>query len=217
MGEAEKRLFESRLKPGMTVIDIGANQGLYTALFSKLVGNGGTVISFEPEADMYQALIENLKQNRISNVQYHKLALGSAPGTATLSRSLVHAGDNRLTAGHGKNTSRHESVPVKTLDEVVGNRPVDFIKMDVQGWEGEVFRGMRGVLERNRNILVYFEFWPYGLRLAGCDPVDLLQGLSQLGFQLFEQAKGEQRHVTDFAELITRLPGNKFTNLLVTR
>ena len=217
MGEEEKLFFESRLRPGMTVVDIGANQGLYTLLFSRLVGTGGRVISFEPEADMYRALIENARHNGVTNVECHKIALGSKSGTATLSRSLIHGGDNRMASGHGESTSRKESVPVSTLDEIAGSRLINLIKMDVQGWEGEVFQGMKGVLERNRDILIYFEFWPRGLRMAGCDPEGLLQSFSRFGFQLFEQVKGAQHRVDDFPELIERLSGNRFTDLLAKR
>jgi FkbM family methyltransferase len=201
----------------MTVVDIGANQGLYTMLFSQLVGPQGTVVSFEPEADMYRALVDNVSRNRATNVEYHNVALGSKAGTATLSRSLVHGGDNRLAPGHNENTSRKESVPVNTLDELVGGRSVDFIKIDVQGWEGEVFHGMKSVLENNRAVLIHFEFWPKGLRMAGCEPGELLKGLSNQGFQLFEVGEREYRPVSDFSRLIEHLSGNRFSNLLAKR
>jgi FkbM family methyltransferase len=175
------------------------------------------VISFEPEADMYQALVDNVLRNSVTNVECHRLALGSKPGTATLSRSLLHGGDNRLTAGHNENTSQKESVLVSTLDEVVGEQPVDFIKMDVQGWEGEVFRGMKRVLENNRTVLIHFEFWPKGLRMAGCEPGELLRDLSKQGFRLFEVGEREDSPVSDFSSLIGRLRGSRFTSLFAKR
>lgn len=217
MGRIEKQFFDKHLKPGMTVVDIGANQGLYTILFSRLVGPGGKVVSFEPEADMYEALAGNVSRNRVTNVEHHKVALGSEPGTAMLSRSLVHGGDNRLAPGHSEHTSQKESVPVNTLDDVMGEQPVDFIKMDVQGWEGEVFQGMKRVLRSNLAVLIHFEFWPRGLRMAGCEPLKLLQDLSKQGFQLFRVGKQENHPIGDLSLFIERLAGNRFTNLFAKR
>ncbi len=217
MGRLEKQFFETHLKAGMTVVDIGANQGLYTMLFSALVGSQGKVMSFEPEPDMYQALVDNVMRNRALNVECHNIALGSRPGTAMLSRSLLHRGDNRLGQGHNEKTSRKEAVPVNTLDAVVAERPVHFIKIDVQGWEGEVFRGMQKVLENSPDLLIHFEFWPKGLRTAGFEPSELLETLSNQGFKLFEVGSRPLGPVSNFSRLIKRLPGGRFTNLLARR
>lgn len=217
MGKAEKQLFERFLQPGMTVVDVGANQGLYTLLFSRLVGPGGTVIAFEPETDMYRALVENVRNNEAINVECHQVALGARPGMAALSRSLLHGGDNRLAPGHPESISRKELVTVRTLDEMLGEGRVDFLKMDVQGWEGEVWRGMDHLLARQSDLVVYFEFWPRGLRQAGYAPVELLQCLVQQGFQLFEHRRGELQQLREFAPLLDRLLGNHFTNLLAQR
>jgi FkbM family methyltransferase len=217
MGKAEEQLFEHFIKPGMTVVDVGANQGLYTLLFSRLVGPGGTVIAFEPETDMYRALAENVRHNGTAHVELYQVALGSQSGPAMLSRSLIHGGDHRLAPGHHQSVSQKELVTVRTLDEVLGERRVDFVKMDVQGWEAEVWRGMDHLLMRQSHLTVYFEFWPRGLRQAGDEPAELLRRLVQQGFQVFEHSRGKLQPVHEFAPLIDRLSGHRFTNLLAQR
>ena len=151
MGKPEKLFFEQKLKPGMNVVDIGANQGLYSLMFSRLVGETGTVIAFEPEPDMFAALETNISANSVSNVEHHRLALGSKSGEAMLSRSLINGGDNRLSSGDSDTASMKKLVRVVTLDEIAGERKIDFIKMDVQGWEWEAIRGMEATLRRPVN------------------------------------------------------------------
>ena len=213
MGKPEKLFFEQKLKPGMNVVDIGANQGLYSLMFSRLVGETGTVIAFEPEPDMFAALETNISANSVSNVEHHRLALGSKSGEAMLSRSLLNGGDNRLSSGDSDTTSMKKLVRVVTLDEIAGERKIDFIKMDVQGWEWEAIRGMEATLRRNPTIGVHFEFWPAGLRRSGCEPLELLQFLSQQGFQIY---RGETL-IQDFRLLLNELSKEQFVNLYAQR
>src|SRR5262249_15303601 len=104
-----------------------------------------------------------------------------------------------------------------TLDEVMRDSHVDFIKVDVQGWELEVLRGMEGVLRKNPAVRIYLEFWPYGLRNAGCEPAELLKYLIDTGFELAEESSGELRKLYDHREFAERLTGRQFTNVYATR
>jgi len=217
LGKPEKIFFTRNLKPGMTVVDIGANQGLYSLLFSRLVGAEGVVIAFEPEPDMFAALETNIAANSVENVECHRLAIGSKSDQAMLSRSLIHGGDNRLSSGHSEQISTKKPVRVATLDDIVGDRKVDFIKMDVQGWEWEAFRGMERTIDGNRDIGIHFEFWPAGLRDSGCDPLELLKFLSQQKFQIYRSGGGGETQLRDFSLLLSELSGNKFTNLYARR
>jgi FkbM family methyltransferase len=217
LGKSERRFFEKHLRPGMNVVDIGANQGLYSLMFSRLVGETGKVIAFEPEPDMFAALETNISANSIQNVECHRLALSSEPRQAMLSRSLIHGGDNRLSSGHSAHVSTKKLVSLVTLDEIVDDRRIDFIKMDVQGWEWEVMRGTRATLRRNPAIGIHFEFWPAGLRQSGCEPLEMLQFLSQQGFQIHHHRDGGETLVQDFPRLLRELSKNQFVNLYARR
>jgi FkbM family methyltransferase len=217
LGKPERLFFEQKLKPGMNVVDIGANQGLYSLMFSRLVGETGTVIAFEPEPDMFAALETNISANSVRNVEHHRLALGSKPGEAMLSRSLLNGGDNRLSSGHSETTSIKKLVRIVRLDEIVAGRKIDFIKMDVQGWEWEAIRGMEATLRRNPAIGVHFEFWPAGLRRSGCEPLELLRFLSQQGFQIYRRHDGGEAPVQDFPLFLSELSKKQFVNLYAQR
>src|SRR5258708_847593 len=69
MGKSDRAFLEQRIMPGMTVIDVGANLGIYTLLFSGLVGRSGKVIAIEPEPDMFASLEHNCRANNALNVE----------------------------------------------------------------------------------------------------------------------------------------------------
>ncbi|HLK46647.1 MAG TPA: FkbM family methyltransferase [Bryobacteraceae bacterium] len=217
MGESTRAYFEESIRPGMTVVDVGANQGLYALLFSRLTGAPGRVYAFEPDPDLYRAAVANCKANHAVNVTLFPLALGSKESRLTLWRSLVNAGDNRLAPGSPNPSRQPVEVPVKPLDTVLAGASIDFMKIDVQGWEWEVIQGMQGVLEQPRGLTIWLEFWPEGLRAAGADPVRLLQFLSQRGFRIHATGAAELQPVTDFESLTRRYPGARYTDLAAIR
>lgn len=213
---ADLRAFLQRMvRPGMRVVDIGANQGLFTLLLSRLVGPSGSVMAFEPDPELFRTLELNCRVNETTNVTLHNLGLSSRAGTLVLNRSLFNAGDNRLAKGLPEGSFRREMVDVVTLDEIAGQEPIDFIKMDVQGWEWEVVQGMRSVLTDNPAIRILMEFWPQGLTRAGCNPQDLLGHFKQFGFELSEVGSGHR--ITDDLAYCRGFSKERFTDLVAIR
>ena len=214
MGVQECVYFSSVIHAGMHVVDIGANIGLYSLHFSRLVGPAGKVYAFEPDGLMAAALLENIAANGAAQVEVHRCAIGSAPGHATLQRNAMNSGDNRLglTTGSGLHSERVR-VPVCRLDAVLGDRRVDFIKMDVQGWEGEAFRGFSDVVKANPSVRILFEFWPRGLRRAGTDLSDLVEILRSLSLTVCSL----DGRVVDLAAVAASMHDNAFTNLIAYR
>src|ERR1044072_237722 len=216
MGRAEAALFTECIQPGMRVLDIGANLGRYTLLFSRLVGESGEVIALEPDPELYAALETNCSRNSVTNVCLYNVAAGSHAGRMVLSRSLLNSGDNRLAGVPEQAIKRSVSVRVKTADEIVAGSPVDFVKIDVQGWEAEVLAGMKQILDFNPALRICFEYWPRGLRNAGCDPLLLLKEMAKRGFQ-FQEVSGRGRAtVTDLASW-SAPTGDGYTNLYAVR
>ncbi len=217
MGTADKRFLTAQVRPGMTVVDIGANQGLYSLLFARLAGGGGKVIAFEPDDMLYRALAANVASNEGGNVRTRNTALGSRAGTMTLHRSLFNSGDNRLSP-QAEQAGPREGVEIRVerLDQALAGERVDFIKMDVQGWEMEVLRGMQGLLDEPSQtpLAIYFEFWPQGLRDAGSDPLELLHFLTEHRFSIHQPRGGEPgQPVRDFATLVRSMKPGAYTNL----
>jgi len=217
MGAAQKKTYEGLLRPGLTVVDIGANQGLYSLLFSSLVGPKGRVFSFEPDVNLFGALEENCQRNRAKNIQYYNYAIGATKGMRTLYRSRVNSGDNRLAPSDRSKWFYGVDIQIETLDSVLGSTHVDFIKIDVQGWEFEVVKGMTKVWDNNPALSIYFEFWPFGLRRAACEPLRLLEYFREHGFALCEIAGSNARPIVDFEAFCSAFRGYQATNLMAMR
>ena len=220
MGKADREFFLTHLQPGMTVVDIGANQGLYSLFFAQQVGPQGRVLAFEPDDVLHSALVDNLAYNRAQHVHAHRLALGATPGTMTLYRSLLNSGDNRL-AGVGLGGSQDDTVLVRVerLDRMLAGQRIDFIKMDVQGWEMEVLRGMEAILNDplQANLAIYFEYWPQGLRNAGSNPLEPLEFLTTKGFELFRTLGERTEEIGDLPTFARSVKPGAYINLYATR
>jgi FkbM family methyltransferase len=184
------------IQPGMTVVDVGANIGYYTLVFADLTGPSGKVIAFEPDPDLYAAAAENVRRNgKDGTVRLHNCALGAQAGELHLLRGHINSGDNRLRRAD-PGSARAVAVRVMRLDDVLGPEKVDWIKIDVQGWECDVFEGMGQTLARNLATLkVCFEFWPHGIRQAGRDPQEAVAILRRAGYSIYRRES--ENPVTD--------------------
>jgi FkbM family methyltransferase len=181
--DPEFALLERHVRPGMTVVDIGANIGCYTLVLSSLVGETGVVVAFEPGPDNVAALRGNVERNGVKNVRIEARAVSDRSGTATLELSRA-SGEHRLAPS--ADGIRTVQVPVTTLDEALeplGYR-ADIVKMDAQGAEFAVLRGMTRTLEANRNLCLLVEFDPEGLRAYHESPTAFATALEGLGFRL---------------------------------
>jgi len=148
------------VQPGDTVCDIGANIGIVTLLLSRLVGNAGRVFAFEPNPTCYDALTAAVARNRMTNVLPQLVALGSQTEERDLSIPADNAGAASLRETAVRTAGKTTRVSVRTLDEFVqenGIESIQFMKLDVEGFESEVFRGSYGVLETLRPNAILFE------------------------------------------------------------
>lgn len=177
----ERALLRRLIRPGMTVVDVGANIGIYTRFFSGLAAVSGRVHAFEPAPSNYKRLRENAEH--FTNVSLNHAAVGDCSGTIRLFVSDELNVDHRtFDSGDGR---KGIDVPVVSLDEYfsAGHR-VDLIKIDVQGYELSVLQGAKRVLAENRDIKVLMEFWPYGLAKAAVSPSKVIELINSLGFEI---------------------------------
>jgi len=178
MGYAEKRFLHSVVRDDSVVADVGANQGLYTLWLAR-VATGGTVYAFEPDPDLFQCLENNVRTNQLTIISAIRAAASNRSGTLAFTRNELNRGDNRASRHSGL-----EQVKAVTIDEIVASSGLDLLKVDVQGFEIDVFLGARETLRNNPGLTVVFEFWPYGLRQAGHQPQELLDLLQSAGFSI---------------------------------
>ncbi len=177
-------LFKKLLKPGMVVLDVGAYIGYYTLIAAKIVGDKGKVFVFEPDPNNYELLLKNIQINSYQNVVAVNKAVSNQAGKGELFLSSENRGDHRI---YNSLDSRPAiEIELISLDEFFKNQehPIDLIKMDIQGAEMAALLGMNKILERNPNLKMIIEFWPFGLEKFGYSLAEFLNHIQNLSYRL---------------------------------
>ena len=217
--KSETAFLKRTFFPGMVFLDIGANVGYYTALAGHAAGNTGRVLALEPDPESYRYLTQTIQVNQFSNATPFQMAASDQVGSAQLHISDSNRGDNRLYAN--ELASDVVTVNTTTIDLLLlqnGITSVDVIKMDVQGAEGRVLRGMKDTLAQSKPVTLLTEFWPDGLRRAGTEPQEFLHTLEKLGFHIHElQPDGSLLPIADRDAFVARYSGRKYTNIVARR
>ena len=182
MGCAEKRFLRSVVRDDSIVADVGANQGLYTLWLAR-VATSGHIYAFEPDPELFDCLEQNVRDNQLTNISAIQAAASNCSGTLAFTTNRLNRGDNRIDAKALPDKSTQQ-VQAVILDEIVSDRCLDLLKVDVQGFEIEVLLGAQKTLKSNPALTIVFEFWPYGLRQAGHQPIELWDLLQEAGFSI---------------------------------
>lgn len=142
-------VFLQYIKAGETVWDIGANAGYYSWMASNLVGKNGRVISFEPNPSNFQMLVANVRMLPLTNIEPTQLAISDHEGKAHMEKADRVTPESRLMLDEKSPPADAVEVSVVSGDILVAKHhfPIPaFIKVDVEGYEMEVLRGMKAVL-----------------------------------------------------------------------
>jgi len=172
-------LLLSKLKQGMTFVDIGAFVGYYTLLGSKCVGSSGKVYSFEPHPVNYAYLLKNIKINRCSNVVAVNKAVSNFTGSGylTIDKEADH---HRVTFQPSyANTIEVQTITLDDFFASCENTQIDLIKMDIEGHEIFALQGMKEIVRKNPNLQLIMEFDPHKQKQHMLSLNTLLQ---ELGF-----------------------------------
>lgn len=145
--------------PGMTCIDIGASIGYFTLLFSRQVGPSGHVISVEPTDFQQPYLLKNIKNNGYKD-RVEVWNVGAWDKTETVWMPL--------TAPRYVQTE----APCMAVDDIVNGRKIDFIKLDCDGPEPKVLKGLEKTFQNNPDLKMVVEYYPKYQRDSGLDPAD---------------------------------------------
>ena len=206
-----------RVKPGMTVLDIGGSVGLLCRAFSKAVGPQGRVWSFEPDPSTRPYLEHNVRS--CSNARVSSLAICERSGHSDLFiHPLSGTGNSLLPLAVAQNSVR---VPCCTLDAfLVANRDIqpDIVKIDVEGAEPQVLCGMQETIRRFPDIIIVIEFCPDNLAAGGVSPGLFYKMLADSGLQVeLILVNGNTVSVAGIDDLLSRLGSAKYCNLLCRR
>lgn len=144
------------VRRGSVVADVGANLGYFTLLLADLTGAEGRVLSFEPQPNLARLLRKSIDVNGFTAfTDFHAVALGPKAGTASIEASLDQPGGGRTVAGRKGNTQ----VKLARFDQIPHAMDVEFIKMDVEGFEPEVWKGMtKRLARRDLPLTIFMEF-----------------------------------------------------------
>jgi FkbM family methyltransferase len=176
------------LKENFYVIDAGANIGYLTLAFAQRC-HAGMVYSFEPDSDNFKSLSRNVGLNDFKNVKLFNVALGKAQGTAQLYKLYEsNPGANRILTTAPESNPAHEEVTVTTLDEL--NRQgvfqrIDFIKIDVEGFEMFLLQGATEMIAQWRPLL-FVELAAPNLAVHNITPLQLIEFIESLKYTVHD-------------------------------
>lgn len=187
------------LRPGDTAVDIGSNVGMMTLDFAYFVGETGKVISFEPNPVTRSRHIENLELNKLENVTVHPFGLSDRATRMTLYIPKI----NDLVASVGGSDYEESETDTRMIEVIRGDTILDdehpaLIKIDVEGYECAVLRGLEKVFESTRPI-VLTEVIESHLHRSGSsigELVTIMTAMGYHGYRLGTVRRGISHHLS---------------------
>ena len=198
-------------RPGMTVIDIGANVGCHALRFAKLAGPAGRVVAFEPMAWARAKLLRNIELNKFQNVTVESVALSDSAGT----REAYFRSSWQSEEGSDPESLKPGPVTFETLDGYAERRGlgrVDMVKLDVDGFEFRVIRGAARTLAAHKPVII-IELGPHLLAHAGDDVGEMAEFLASLGYKFFDEATLEK--FPNVASVVRAIPAGDTINVIL--
>lgn len=208
------------IKPGDTVLDVGANIGAHTLPIAKLVGENGQVLAFEPTDYAFSKLQQNVAGNngfadRVKCLQFMLVdkVENSAPPPLYSSWPLAQeAGLHTAHLGKLMSTANAKATTLDAVLESLAPGRISCIKLDIDGFECQMLRGASEVLNRWHPMIV-MELAPYVLEEQGSSVEDLLSILAGHGYSLFT-LDGNTRLSTNPQEIRELIPEGASLNVL---
>jgi FkbM family methyltransferase len=206
---------------GATVLDVGANIGAHTLHFAQLVGQQGKVIAVEPTAYAFNRLIENIGLNpslarRIEAMQSMLMSTLEADLVEEIPSSWPLVTPEGAHAHHGGVKKSTKGATIITVDHLIKKLAInklDFVKLDVDGYEVEVLRGAVGTLSQHSPVIL-FEHSPYTIAEKGYEPMEMIEIMRTLGYR-FEFLGGNR--VPDNGLTPPKIPAGAGINLVARR
>jgi FkbM family methyltransferase len=190
----------SGLFRGGNILDIGANIGYTAVVFSRAIDPEYKVYAFEPEQFNYDLLVRSAHKHKPrERIVPIRSAVGDRDGTIQLWQNEHHHADHRILTDQFRESAAPSgsiATPILQIDTFVGTQrpefPVRFIKVDVQGYEFPVCKGMEHTLAANPNVILALEYMPEAMRELGFQPEDLLKWLEHRDYRAYTLEKDGQ-------------------------
>ena len=169
------------LTPGCVILDIGANFGYYACQLATSLDKNCVIYAFEPVPSNHERLLKNIALNRLEGcIRPVKFGLSDSDGSASMTINPANTGAAHITGKAG-------DIPLTTLDHFCaseGIARVDFIKIDVEGFEVSVLRGGEETIKSSRPVIL-IELNPTTLRRVGLSARDVVDMLKGFGYSLY--------------------------------
>lgn len=213
------RLFDRLINPGDTVLDIGANHGVYALVGASATGLSGRVHAFEPNPRFARLVGQTLAVNGFGGISsVHVVGVSENDGEALLSFENDTSGGAYLARQGSTLPVRSDAVPCRIValdDYLPDNTRVDVMKIDIEGHEGFALRGMRRLLERSANLRLIMEFAPEMMAGQGVGGLEVVNMLAGMGFRFWMiEHNGE---ITATSPDVVGSIQNGLRNLLISR
>ncbi len=185
--ENDVGLFLTRIiSPKDTCVDIGANVGMHSLLMSSLVGPGGKVIAFEPGKESSEELRENIKLNKFKNLKLKKIILGENNGEEIFFHPAPHDSGTSYAVKEPDNDNLDwQKLKTSTLDKEINDKKIKVVKIDVEGYEGQILRGSRSLLKNDIVRYWIVEYAPHCLARLN-DSLDTIRDhMRSYGLEMF--------------------------------
>jgi FkbM family methyltransferase len=180
-----RQVIQKRLKPGDTFVDIGANVGFYSLCASKAVGPSGKVFAFEPAPATMSVLRTNISLNRAKNIQATQVALSDHTGETKLFLDTTNnSGATSLRAS--QNASQAVTVMLDSYDQYAAQHHIPtpaLVKIDVEGAESQVLRGMSNLLSQTDRPAMVIEISELSLTQIGSSKEELFAIMVKNGYR----------------------------------
>jgi len=189
--EFQTELMRKNIKPGDTFLDLGAGIGYHTTIISKIIGDKGKVVSFEPDPNYFKLLQKNTKENDCNNIVLFQKAVLNRNGKTKLflydkvGRNRIEDINYLLSGLEVRDLIEVEGVK---LDDFMKDEKIDFIKMDIEGSEYLALDGMKSLIKKNPEVKIIAEFPNY-------KPLEFLRLLKKLEFKIYEM-KGDTKELS---------------------
>lgn len=178
------KFIRSRVRPGDTFVDVGANVGIYSLIASQIVGSNGRVISVEPNPSTFARLSRTVAENNIANITLCNVGLADTSAKLELYTGTSEGNDTAsMLPGVSTKSVTVAVLPLDRLAEQCGVEKIDYMKIDVDGFEHKVFAGAGKLMASGKIRNVQCEFSDIHLRIVGSTPQKLHDVITGHGFR----------------------------------
>lgn len=180
------------------IIDVGANIGVHTVNYA-INNPNSKIFSFEPEPENIAILKENIKKHKLDNVNIIECGVGNSIKKGNVYTNFNNSGDCRIYENSDFNYSEVNEIDIITLDSFIEKnnlKKIQYIKIDTQGYEPQVFEGSYNLI-KNNFPKIFFEFWPWGYSQSKANIEHILKIITDFEYKVFNipHAKAEKIEV----------------------